>query len=311
VERYVKSGRVRDAETGTALADAIVEVPELGVRAVSDATGSFSVLGLPGGRYRLSAERAGYDVLEGELEVPGRPQFVVLLTPSEGIDARASGQIVGLVTEEGDVGLGNVDVVVVGRESARTLTNQQGRFAIRDVPPGLVSLRFARIGYVPRTATVIVQPEATVEVGATLPVEPIQFEAIEVSVRSRNLEQSGFYERAEAGPGTHFRPSDLAELQPVVLSDALRARVPGVRVEQDIVGGRARLVSRRSFSVSQGECPLMVVVDGLKLDPWDLDLFPPEAIEAIEVYQGIEAPVQYQYEGDACGVVLIWTRRAN
>lgn len=312
-ERYFKPGRVWDAETGAPLADAIVDVPAVGARSISDASGRVALGGLPPGRHRLVAERSGYDVLESEIEVPGLPQFAVLLTPTAGIDPRAAGHLVGQVSEDIGPALATVDVSIVGQEDKRTLTNGQGNFTLRDVAPGVVALRFSRLGYIPRTATVVVQPEATLEVNVTLSVEPIQLEAVEVSVRSRSLEQNGFYDRAEAGWGTHFRPSDLAELQPVVISDALRSRIPGVRVEQDIIGGRSRLISRRSFSVSGGECPLQVFIDGLGVDVWDIDLFPAEMIEAIEVYQGVETPVQYGGGvGDAaCGAVLLWTRRAN
>jgi hypothetical protein len=307
--RYYKPGFVRDAETGAPLADAVVEVPAFGARSISDASGRVALAGLPVGRHRLLAERSGYDVLESEIEIPGLPQFAVLLTQSSGVDPRAAGQVAGRVVDETDAPLSNVEVSVMGQEDARTLSNGQGNFAIRGVAPGLLAVRFLRIGYVPRTATVMLQPETTVEVGVSLAIEPIELDAVEVVVRSRNLVQSGFYDRAEAGWGTHFRPSDLERLHPVLVSDALRARVPGVRVEQDVVGGRARLVSRRSFSVSAQECPLQVYIDGLLVGTWDIDLFPAEMIEAIEVYQGVETPTQYLT--DSCGAVLIWTKRAN
>ena len=312
-ERYYKPGWVRDAETGDPLSDAIVEVPALGARSISDALGRVALAGLPPGRHRLVAERAGYELLESEIVIPGLPQFAVLLTATAGVDQRAVGQVAGRVTEAPDIALANVEVSIVGQENARTLTNAQGNFMLRGVAPGLLSVRFSSLGHVPRTATVMLHPETTVEVDVTMQIEPIQLEAVEVSVRSRNLEQSGFYERAEAGRGTHLRPSDLDRLSPVLVSDALRGRVPGIRVEQDPLNNTSRLISRRSFSVTGGECALPVYLDGLLIGASDLDLFPPEMIEAIEVYQGIETPIQYGggLGQEACGVVLLWTKRAN
>ena len=65
-------------------------------------------------------------------------------------------------------------------------------------------------------------------------------------------------------------------------------------------------VSRRSISLSPGDCVLQVYVDGLPSIDTDLDQFPPNWIEAMEVYHGIDTPTEYGV--NSCGVVLIWTR---
>jgi hypothetical protein len=310
IQRYFKSGRVGDAETNRPLGEAVVVLPELGTRAISDPEGRFALAGLPPGRYAIRVERLGYDVLEGVLEVPGNPTFIALMTPATDVgDLNASGQIVGQVTEPPGQALSAVEITVLGQERARTLSNQQGRFTIRDVQPGLVIIRFARLGYAPRTATLVVQPGRTAEIGASMVVEPIELEAIEVTVRNRDLERDGFYQRADAGFGTFLTPADLERLQPALLSDALRSRFPGFRVEQDIVSRTARVVSRRSFSVVEGECTLPVYIDGVATLEPNIDLLPPEMIAAVEMYQGVGTPVQYG--SNSCGVVLIWTRRGN
>jgi hypothetical protein len=309
-QRHFKSGRVGDVETNRPLDDAIVELPELGVRAVSDAEGRFGLPDLPPGRHPIRVERLGYDVLDGMLEVPGNPNFVALMTPATDVgDPNAAGQIVGLVTEAGERSLAAVDITVLGQERARTLSNQQGRFTIRDVQPGLAVVRFARIGYAPRTATLIVQPGRTAEVVATMAIEPIELEAIEVTVRSRDLERDGFYSRADAGFGTFFTPSDMERLRPIDLSDLFRGRVPGVQVVRSMIGDQAFLVGRRSTSFNQGECRLPVYVDGIPMLDNNVELLPASSVAAVEVYQGVGTPVQYG--SDACGVVLIWTRRGN
>jgi outer membrane cobalamin receptor len=41
----------------------------------------------------------------------------------------------------------------------------------------------------------------------------------------------------------------------------------------------------------------------------NVELLPASSVAAVEVYQGVGTPVQYG--SDACGVVLIWTRRGN
>ena len=309
VRRYDKAGRVGDVFTNRPLAEAIVELPEVGMRMVSDADGRFMLAGVPEGRHAIRAERLGYEPLLGTVEIPGNPDFLMLMTPAEVADPGALGQIVGRVLEGDERGLSDVEVSVVGQEPARTLSNQQGRFTIRDVRPGLVVLRFARLGYAPRSATLVVQPGRTAEVGVALSVQPIELEPVEVTVRSLDLERSGFYDRANGGFGTFFTPGDLESRQPVVLSDALRGRVPGVRVVQDIIGGQAYLVGRRSASFGQGACVLPVWIDGVRAFDANVDLVSTTAVAAVEVYQGPGTPAQYGM--DACGAVVIWTRRGN
>ena len=68
-ERFSRSGRVGDAESERPLSLAIVELPDLGIREVSDASGRIVLTGLLPGIHRLRVERVGYTVLDGELEV--------------------------------------------------------------------------------------------------------------------------------------------------------------------------------------------------------------------------------------------------
>jgi hypothetical protein len=299
---------VGDVADNRPLSGAVVELLELGVRSVSDADGRLLLAGVPAGRYAVRAERLGYETLVGTLEVPGNRDFVMLMTPAEVVDAFAAGQLVGRVVEGGDRGLPSVEISVVGQERARTLSNQQGRFTLRDVEPGLLVVRFSLLSYAPRTATLVVQPGRTAEVSVTMAVQPIELEPVEVTIRSLELERSGFYDRAARGFGTRFTPGDLERMQPVLLSDALRGRVPGVRVVQSVIGGQSYLVGRgRSFT--RGDCVLPVWIDGVRSFDTDIDQISPGSIAAVEVYQGPGTPPQYGF--DACGAVLLWTRRGN
>jgi len=54
---------------------------------------------------------------------------------------------------------------------------------------------------------------------------------------------------------------------------------------------------------------LNVFVDGMRTLEVDLDLIPPNQIEALEVYGGgISPPIEFSFGTNGCGVVLIWTR---
>ena len=312
MERHEKAGRVGDALSGRPLSEAVVELPEIGQRDVSDSDGRILFRGVPTGVHAVRVERLAYEPLFGTVEVPGRPDFLMLMTPAEATDPRASGQVVGRVFETGERALSNVDVSVIGQERANTLSNAQGRFTIRDVQPGLVRVRFARLGYAPRTATLVVQPGRTAEILATMAVEPIELEPVEVTVRSLDLERDGFYARAARGWGTHFTPGDLERIRPIEVSDLFRGRVPGisvVRVRDPSWGYVTRIVSRRGSSFTRGPCVLAVYLDGAPMMDADIDFLPADALAAAEVYHGPGTPLQFGANG--CGAVVLWTRRGN
>ena len=305
--RFSKSGRVGDTDSGEVLNEAIVEVPALGIRAISDATGRFELVGLPAGRHLLRISRVGYELLNGVLEVPGNPDFIVLLDPDEVGDRFALGRVEGQVTEDGDRALSDVDITVLAQPRGGSHSNQQGRFTLRDLEPGLAEIRFVRLGYAPRTATLIVQPGRTVELSVTMSTQPIELEAIQVTVRSSYLEQNGFFRRAKDGRGNHFTPQEIERIDPTVVSDLFR-RVPGIRLQYGLAG-ETRVVSRRSTSLTLGPCPLPVYLDGIRMVDWNLDRVSPQEVEAIEVYHGVSTPIEYTSMFSTCGVVLIWTRR--
>ena len=302
---FPRSGRVADAQTWAPLSGAIVELPELGIRMISDDSGRVDLGRLPTGRYRLIAERVGYHrILEAELPVPWNEDFLILLDRDPSYDPLAQGRIVGQVREEGrrNRGVSDVEVTVLSPGRAGTVTDGRGRFDLTDVEPGLVEVRFTRLGYAPRTTTLIVQPGGTVEINASMSTQPIELEPIEVTVRTVYLERNGFYRRSRLW-GKQFTRTDLDEINPTYLSDIFW-RVPGVRVERR--GFDAVPVSGRVTSMSLGSCVLQVYVDGVRSLDADVDRFAPEWISAMEVFHGISTPIQYG--ANSCGAVLIWTR---
>jgi outer membrane cobalamin receptor len=129
-----------------------------------------------------------------------------------------------------------------------------------------------------------------------------ELEPLVVTARRPNrLERTGYYRREEAGVG-HF--VDLAEIQarqPLEVSDLFRS-VPGARIIPGRFGsgGDVRL---------RGGCSPQLVVDGVALvTPARIDgLFRPGDLEAIEVYHGPTAPIEYNGRS-TCGTIMVWTR---
>ena len=318
IEGYRKYGRIGDAATGEALSDAIVDLPELRIRVISDDGGYIEFPDLPRGRHIVHAQREGYEDLVGQVTVPGSgPDFRLLMEPDIRADPGAPGTIVGRVIAEGNQALEAVEISVLEQGRVQTLSNDDGRFTLRGVEPGLVEVRFVRLGYAPRTAMLIAQPGRTVSLTATMVAQPIELEEIEVAVRSINLERSGFYQRAERGIGRVFTPQDLRTIGAVATSDILR-RVPSVDIQYG-AGGEVRVISRRvrggapDAYQEAGLCALSIWIDGIRTENVDLDMLPPQWLEAMEVYQGVEVPVEYARFGadTACGVILVWTSQRS
>lgn len=304
-------GRVADAETEEPVPQAIVDMPDLGVRMVTDENGRVDLPDLPVGRHLIRAEAAGFAVTEGYLRVPGEADFLVLLEHALVPDPGAPGRIVGRVTDDsGQAGLSDVDINILNRLTGRTISNQQGRFNLDGIAPGLAQIRFERLGYEPRTETVIVQPGLTIDVHLPMATEPIPLDPIRVvAVRSEYLERNGFYERSIRNWGTQFGPAEIERLLPEELSDLIYY-VPGVVVEGGTDPGvRARVMSRRRYGAG---CQLDVYVDQVRRPPeFDFNEIPPMQVEAVEVYQGLDVPINYQRRSSetGCGVVMIWTKR--
>lgn len=317
VDGFLRIGRIADAETGAPVSDASVELPGIGLRAISDEAGQVELGRLRRGRYRIIAQRAGYRTLEGELPVPWDAEFLFLLHRPAGSEPLGLGRIFGRVTDEGGIdGLSDVEITVMVDTPVRTLSNPQGRFALTGLQPNEMKVRFSRLGYAPRTTNVRVEPGKTMEVRVSMSTRPIELEPIVVTVGSAYLDRTGFFRRARTAWGSRFTRHDVELIAPKVASDLL-TRVPGVTVGVTSMHARpaTEIVSRRRIDIGDGgSCHLRPYLDGVPMFDWDFDLLRPEDIEGLEVYQGLGAPIEYRNLVDPdgtfpCGVVLIWTRR--
>jgi len=315
-DELVRVGYVADAYDGAPLGGAIVRVRGVAgigeLSYVSDEAGRVQVARLPRGRHEIQVQRGGYQVTEGGLPVPWNGDFLILMD-RVGEDEAAGdllGGIFGQVTEDGtDRGIPNVDIKVTAGGETRTVSNNQGRFRLGGLEPGPVVVELTRIGYEPRVTTVTIEAGRTVEIYATMASQPFELEPIQVTVGSRYLERSGFYRRAESASGDRFTYRDIARMNPTSVGDVLR-RVPGVQVVSSQIGNYSEVLSSRR--ASSGRCRLMPYYNGTPTVSFELELMPPEEIEALEVYQGASVPIEYmdqrQLFGPRCGVILIWTR---
>ncbi len=183
------------------------------------------------------------------------------------------------------------------------VTDEEGRFLFRRVPPGTYRLVVTFIGFKDVRDTLPVAPEADLELALSMSVRPIELDPILVVTDRVDLgPMRGFEERRRTRPGYFLDREEIEARLPHNFSDLFRM-VPGARV---IPGqfGTNRVVLR-------GGCTPELWVDGMRLTtPEGMDsLLRPMDLEAVEIYHGVSLPVEFG--SNSCGAIVAWTRRGG
>ena len=208
--------------------------------------------------------------------------------------------------------------IVVMPAGLQAITTATGRFVLEEIPFGRHEIRFERVGYLTRVDTMTVGAGNPVDITVRLATTPIELEPIEAVARSGSLSRAGFYDRRDLGAqGTYFTRVDIDRRQPATLTDLVRV-APATMI---IDGGPGRSLLRFTRQVGMGTgglpgCEPAVYLDGMLIQDQsteprltDFNRVPPSAVEAIEVYVGVNTPLEYRR--NPCGSVLIWTRRGG
>lgn len=183
------------------------------------------------------------------------------------------------------------------------VTNSEGRFLFRRVPPGTYRLVVTYIGYRDVRDTLPVSPNNDLELALSMSVRPIELDPIlVVTDRADFSPLRGFEERRKTRSGTFIDREEIEGQMAHNFSDLFRM-VPGAR----IIPGRfntGRIVLR-------GGCTPTLWVDGMRLStPEGMDsLLRPMDLEAVEIYHGASLPVEFG--SNSCGAVVAWTRRGE
>jgi TonB-linked SusC/RagA family outer membrane protein len=227
-----------------------------------------------------------------------------------------SGQVVDQATQQPIPG---VQIFLPGT-SRGSLTNQQGRYLITNVPTGSVDVRATIIGYSAATQQVMVQAGQTATANFSLSTSAVAIEGIVVSAAGR--------EERRRELGNAVGTINVAEVELAAvnnMSSLLQGRSAGVSVMQSggTAGTGARIRIRGSNSVSLSNEPLLVV-DGVRVNntaesftiatggqsPSRLNDINPEDIESIEILKGPAAAALYGTAA-ANGVIQVTTKRGR
>jgi hypothetical protein len=205
--------------------------------------------------------------------------------------------------ETGDPLSGAAVSLAAGPEGTRArgtrVTNADGRFQFKEVPPGAYILSVTLLGYESMRDTLQVPEGPDLNVVLPLSVDPVRLEPIVVEVERLTPAMRDFERRRETLTGTFIDREEIERRYAVRLTDVLW-RVPGGRVVGTPPYGSTLLL--------RGGCRPGIWVDRVRV-PYaaSLDqLVSPSDVEAIEVYHSLELPVEFG--GHPCGGVLIWTR---
>src|SRR5690242_18055780 len=176
-----------------------------------------------------------------------------------------AGTISGRVTAGTTTPLNDGRVMLVGT-SVTTITNADGRYVLRNVPPGTVEVRVLRVGYTEQKKPVTVTPGANVTLDFQMQQAVVQLQEIVTTA-------TGEQRRVEIGNSvtTLGDVTKKVETSPVQnLSDLLVAKAAGVTVLPGAMTGAAPVVRIRGLgslatSGSGISNDPIYVIDGIRM----------------------------------------------
>jgi TonB-linked SusC/RagA family outer membrane protein len=209
-------------------------------------------------------------------------------------------------------------VIVVGT-SIFTVTNAEGRYTLRNVPPGALEVRVLRVGYTEQKRAVTVTAGQPTTLDFTLDRTLVVLQEVVTTA-------TGQQRRSELGNSvaTLDVEKKIAESPIKNMGDLLVAKAPGVQVlPSNMTGGGSRVRVRGTSSLSLSNDPIYVI-DGIRLTsqgtsltigvggtaPSRVNDLNPEEIENIEIVKGPSAATLYGTDASN-GVIVITTKKGR
>jgi len=243
--------------------------------------------------------------------------------------AQQTGRVAGTVTDAATgQPLAGAQVSIAGTQ-IRAITNEQGSYALANVPAGTVQVQATMIGYSMATGSGTVADGGTATVNLSLQTATLLLDQLVVTGTA------GAARRREVGNSISQIEVSTASEPAASTEQLIQGNAPGVTIMESSgqVGAGRQIRLRGSVSVAMSSSPL-IYVDGVRVrsDPYPVSKFPeeridgsgsgsnsvatalndidPNDIERIEVIKGAAATTLYGTEA-AAGVVQIFTKRGN
>ncbi|MEW5916937.1 MAG: TonB-dependent receptor, partial [Gemmatimonadota bacterium] len=248
--------------------------------------------------------------------------FLATALLSLGLTTAAAAQqatVTGRVTaRESNEPLPDVRVIVMGT-TVFTVTNADGRYTLRGVPPGAQTIRTIRVGFVEQKKPVAVAAGQAATLDFVLEPAIVVLQQVVTTA-------TGTQRRVELGNTVAtVEVASKVETAPVKnVGDLLTARAAGVQVlPGTMTGAGARVRIRGTSSISLTNDPIYVI-DGVRMTSNSSSMgigvggtsasrvndINPDEIESIEVVKGPSAATLYGTDA-ANGVIVINTKKGR
>jgi TonB-linked SusC/RagA family outer membrane protein len=243
-------------------------------------------------------------------------QAIVAPTVAQAQTASIAGRVTSQVTELAIVA---ARVLLVGPNRSAA-TDREGRYLLRDIPAGSVTVRVIAVGHRAAEATLILQPDE-------MAIQDFALEAVPISLDEVVITAAGPAPRRQVANAiaTIDAASAVEQANVSTLGNLIQGRAAGVQVRNasGTTGGATQIRIRGPSTLSLGNDPLLYV-DGVRVDNRvaadvlftggesisRLNDFNPASIESIEIIKGPSAATLYGTEA-ANGVILITTKRGK
>ncbi len=248
-----------------------------------------------------------------------RSAFALMALGAGALGAQATqGSINVRVTEQGGRPVAQAQVLIIGT-TLGGLTNGDGRYTLRNVPTGDVTVRVLRVGFSEQKKNVTVTSGEPASVEFTL-------SAVALTLTPVVTTATGETRKVELGNNVaQIDAATVTETAPVQnVNDLLNSRAAGVTVvsgTQTGSGARIRIRGQNSLSLSNDP---IYVIDGIRMtsntassnlftggaQPSRVGDLNPEEIESMEVIKGPSAATLYGTDA-ANGVIVITTKKGR
>ncbi len=249
--------------------------------------------------------------------------------------------VVTVLRADGDLPL--VGARVTLRRARRSgITDERGVARLSALAAGTDTAQVLLVGYAPRSVVLTIRSGDIARVTVALTREAQALTPVDVTARRAALSfDHGFNARRRMGFGEFVAREDIDARRSPYSTDLLRG-LPGVLVTHGRAGNGVRMARNTAACHVRYWVDGMLVPDDDRLPPnvvatadrthgssdetggattivlarvnadvptFDLDMIPPDDIEAIEVYRGpAETPAEFRVMGAPCGVIVVWTR---
>jgi hypothetical protein len=225
-----------------------------------------------------------------------------------GSELRGPARLSGVVRNQNGRPVSGARVSIWGAVS-QAVTDDNGAFALIDLPSGTRTIDVRALGYVPTRDPVDLLAS---DVPNHHDVRLISVKTVLDTMRitgtvAFNRDANGFDRRRRMGFG-HFVDRETIERRPAIYTTDFLRMMPSVYVQP---GSFGQAVFMRS--TMGGYCRPELYIDGMRFPPdfGDIDqLTSPDQLAGIEVYtRALQAPAEYSSFQSGCGSVVIWTRK--